>query len=52
MQVRLDAGDERSGGIGVVPLVMGKDLQHDDDGISYCNGPYTVMERSHCFLSF
>jgi len=45
MQVRLDSGDERSGPIGVVPLVDSKELQHDDDGLSYCNGPYMVMER-------
>jgi len=45
MQVRLDSGDEKSGAIGVVPLVVGKDLQHDDSGLSYCNGPYMVMER-------
>jgi len=44
-QVRLDSGDERSGPIGVVPLVDTKELQHDDDGLSYCNGPYMVMER-------
>jgi len=45
IQVRLDSGDEKGGAIGVVPLVLGNELQHDDKGLSYCNGPYMVMER-------
>ena len=41
----MSSGDERVSALGVVPLVTGRELRHDDDGLSYCNGPYMVMER-------
>jgi len=44
-QVRLNSGDEMGGTLGVVPLVVGKELTQDKNGLSYCNGPYMVMER-------
>jgi hypothetical protein len=38
------SGDQSVEPLGHVPLVKIEDIQHDDNAISYCNGPFMVME--------